>query len=289
MNQQIVSNTIQEINHYNRVLEGNKRYVQKKLSIDDQYFKKLSQGQSPKYLLIGCSDSRAPPNELTETDPGEIFIHRNIANLVIPTDLNLNCVIQYAVEHLNIHSIIVMGHTCCGGIKAAMKQDSVGGLLDLWLNQIKIVYEKHQDLIESLDNEDEKVNCLSSLNIRAQVMNIWKNPIIQKSWQKGNPVMVHGWLFRVETGYIEELLIDSQTPEEMSKVFALKFKLDSEKILQQQTTSQESPKNNARKRFQLMQKKITQHLKQLKENNLGNEQIVELEQLREQVDNQQKI
>ncbi|CAD8150627.1 unnamed protein product [Paramecium pentaurelia] len=288
MNQQIVSNSIQEITHYNRVLEGNKRYVAKKLSTDEQYFKKLSQGQSPKYLLIGCSDSRAPPNELTETDPGEIFIHRNIANLVIPTDLNLNCVIQYAVEHLNIHSIIVMGHTCCGGIKAAMTQESVGGLLDLWLNQIKIVYEKHQDLIEQFDNQDDKVNCLSQLNVRAQVMNIWKNPIIQKSWQKGNPVMVHGWLFRVETGYIEELLIDSQTPEEMSKVYALKFKLDSERILQKQASIQSSPRNNARKRFQLMQKKIIQNLKNLKENSKI-EQDIDPEQLREMVQDSQEL
>ncbi|CAD8140390.1 unnamed protein product [Paramecium pentaurelia] len=289
MNQQIVSNSIREFSQYNRVLEGNKRYVEKKLTTDDQYFKKLSTGQSPKYLLIGCSDSRAPPNELTETDPGEIFIHRNIANLVIPTDLNLNCVIQYAVEHLNIHSIIVMGHTCCGGIKAAMAQESVGGLLDLWLNQIKIVYEKHQDLIESLENEEDRLDCLSQLNVRAQVMNIWKNPIIQKSWQKGNPIMVHGWLFRVETGYIEELLIDSQTPYEMNKVFALKFKLDSERILSKQTTPLGSPKNNARKRFQFMQKKIIQHIKQQKENTSRIEKISDLQQISELIQNCQEL
>ncbi|CAD8152227.1 unnamed protein product [Paramecium pentaurelia] len=268
MNQQIVSNSIQEINHYNRVLEGNKRYVAKKLSEDPNYFKTLSKGQSPKYLLIGCSDSRAPPNELTETDPGEIFIHRNIANLVIPTDLNLNCVIQYAVEHLHIHNIVVMGHTCCGGVKAAMTQDSVGGLLDLWLNQIKLVYEKHADLIESFVDENDKINCLSQLNVRAQVMNIWKNPIVQKAWQKGNPVMVHGWLFRVETGYIEELLIDQHTPEEMCKVYALKFKLESEKQLSKHVSPAGSPKNNAKKRFLNMQRKLIEHINQLKENNI---------------------
>ena len=127
MQEQIVHESIEEFKRYNKVLEGNKRYVEKKLAENPDYFKILSAGQNPKYLLIGCSDSRAPPNEITETDPGEIFIHRNIANLVIPTDLNvrifiiqLNCVIQYAVEHLKVHNIVVMGHTCCGGVKAAM-------------------------------------------------------------------------------------------------------------------------------------------------------------------------
>ncbi|CAD8138609.1 unnamed protein product [Paramecium octaurelia] len=287
MQTQIVHESIEEYKRYNKVLEGNKSYVNKKLAQDEDYFRKLAKGQNPKYLLIGCSDSRAPPNEITETDPGEIFIHRNIANIVIPTDLNINCVIQYAIEHLKVHNIIVMGHTCCGGIKAAMKQDSVGGLLDLWLNQIKLVYEKHQELINSFTEEDDQINCLCCMNVREQVLNIWRNPIVQKSWQEGHPVMVHGWLFRVETGFIEELSLEDSIPEEMSKIFKIKFKPP--KV--QSPTQHEDEEGNAispmraRRRFQRMQSRIetgirhfTIHMQNVNEEEIEHKIVENIEQ-----------
>ncbi|KAM3141960.1 hypothetical protein pb186bvf_005833 [Paramecium bursaria] len=226
MARDLINKGLQDINEYQRVLDGNKRYVEKKTAENPNYFTKLAEGQQPRFLLIGCSDSRAPPNEITETDPGEIFIHRNIANLVIPTDMNMNCVIQYAVEQLRVKNIIVMGHTFCGGIKAAMRQESVGGLLDLWLNTIKLTYEKNQKILDQIINEDEKITCLSCFSIREQVLNLWRNPIIQKSWNSGHPIMIHGWLFRVETGVVEQLSLDEQFPIELSNIFNLNFKTE---------------------------------------------------------------
>ncbi|CAD8211435.1 unnamed protein product [Paramecium pentaurelia] len=264
MQNQVVSKGISEIQKYAKALSGNKNYVQKKLAQDPDYFSKLAKGQNPKYLLIGCSDSRAPPNELTETDPGEIFIHRNIANVVNITDLNLNCVVQYAVEHLKVHNIIIMGHTFCGGVKAAMNQDSVGGLLDLWLNNIKHVYEKNQHLVNQFEDENERVACLSCLNVREQVLNMWKNPIVQKSWQDGHPVMVHGWLFRVETGYIEELQIDENIPENLSNVFRLQFKNAQQAAKNQQQDDKDDQKNipsNSEKYQQMQNKLVTEFRK----------------------------
>ncbi|CAD8190649.1 unnamed protein product [Paramecium octaurelia] len=266
MQNQIVHESISEMKKYAKALQGNRNYVAKKTAEDPDYFRKLSQGQNPKYLLIGCSDSRAPPNEITETDPGEIFIHRNIANVVVPTDLNINCVIQYAIEHLKVHNIVIMGHTFCGGVKAAMKQDSVGGLLDLWLNNLKLVYEKHQELINQLEDEDDRVACLAHMNVREQVLNVWKNPIVQKSWQDGHPVMVHGWLFRVETGFIEELEIEESIPTNLSKVFQLNFKpTQSQKPKQQKEDNEEerSRSPSIRKRFQRMQSRLETEIKRL--------------------------
>ncbi|CAD8183763.1 unnamed protein product [Paramecium pentaurelia] len=262
MSNKFVQKGISEIQKYAKALLGNKNYVQKKLAQDPNYFTKLAQGQSPKYLLIGCSDSRAPPNELTETEPGEIFIHRNIANVVNITDLNLNCVVQYAVEHLKVHNIIIMGHTYCGGVKAAMQQDSVGGLLDLWLNNIKHVYEKNQHIVNQFENENDRVACLSGLNVREQVLNMWKNPIVQKSWEIGHPVMVHGWLLRVETGYIEELQVDENIPESLSDVFRLHFKSAQQAAQNQQSNQQLNiPTSNSQKFQQMQNKLVTEFLK----------------------------
>ncbi|CAD8126716.1 unnamed protein product [Paramecium sonneborni] len=259
MQNQFVQKGITEIQKYAKAILGNKNYVQKKLAQDPEYFTKLAKGQNPKYLLIGCSDSRAPPNELTETDPGEIFIHRNIANVVNITDLNLNCVVQYAVEHLKVHNIIIMGHTHCGGVKAAMNRDSVGGLLDLWLNNIKNVYEKNQHLVNQLENEDDKVACLSCLNVREQVLNMWKNPIVQKSWQDGHPVMIHGWLLRVETGYIEEVQTDENIPENLSNVFRLQFKSPPKPAQTQQSNGNDQTSTG--QIYQQMQNKLVTEFK----------------------------
>ncbi|CAK76095.1 unnamed protein product (macronuclear) [Paramecium tetraurelia] len=277
MQNQVVQNGISEIQKYTKAILGNKNYVAKKLAEDPDYFSKLAKGQNPKYLLIGCSDSRAPPNELTETDPGEIFIHRNIANVVNMTDLNLNCVVQYAVEHLKVHNIIIMGHTFCGGVKAAMNQDSVGGLLDLWLNNIKHVYEKNQHLVNQFQDENDRVACLSCLNVREQVLNMWKNPIVQKSWQDGHPVMIHGWLFRVETGYIEELQIDESIPENLSNVFRLQFKNAQQAAKAQQqddkgdNNEKNVPSSNSEK-YQQMQNKLESEFRKLSPNSQDSNQ-----------------
>ena len=128
--------------------------------------------------MIGCSDSRVPPNELTQTEPGEIFIHRNIANQVIPADMNVNAVLQYAVLHLKVKHVIVMGHTECGGCKAALDCNVLGGMLDLWLSHIRCVYELYQDEIDDIEDYNEKFNKLAEFNVIEQVKNVWKNPYI---------------------------------------------------------------------------------------------------------------
>ncbi|KAM3130274.1 hypothetical protein pb186bvf_017669 [Paramecium bursaria] len=215
-----------QLKDYQLILEGNKQYVAAKLNEDPQYFQKLSKGQQPKYLLIGCSDSRCPPNELTQTQPGEIFIHRNVANCVIPTDLSVNSALQFSIDHLKVSNIIVMGHTYCGGIQAALSQESVGGVLDLWLNNIKQTIEKNQDLVDKVKDNHDKLTLLTKLHIREQIRNLWKSPIVQRAWSRQQQIMIHGWLLKVETGYIEEIEADDTLPNDLAQQFNLKNQLN---------------------------------------------------------------
>ena len=207
---------------YHRLLEGNDLYVKQKLFDDPDYFKNLAKGQSPKHLFIGCADSRVPPNELTKTNPGELFIHRNIANLVVPTDFNINSVIQFAIEGLGVKDIIVMGHTGCGGVKAAL-DPKYHGMIDQWLNPIREVHYDNREELDKITDHDQKVRRLTELTIKRQVLNLCKNQFVQKAWSRGENLGVHGWLCEVETGRIIDLLIDEQEWRDIEGYFKLQF------------------------------------------------------------------
>lgn len=186
---------------HNRLLKDNKSWAKKMMENEPDFFSKLLGVQSPDFLWIGCSDSRVPPDVITQTRPGEIFIHRNIANMVVHTDLNMLSVLQYAVEVLKVQHIIVCGHYGCGGVKAAMTNHSMG-LINKWLRNIKDVYRYHQDEIELLKEEDLKLNRLIELNVMEQVMNLAKTSIIQKSWLHEKAPHLHGWVYDLHDGIL---------------------------------------------------------------------------------------
>lgn len=188
---------------YLKLLNGNKAFAAERSFDDPNFFKNLSLKQTPEYLWIGCSDSRVPANEITKTHSGEIFVHRNIANLVVHTDLNLLSVVQYAVEHLKVKHIIVCGHYGCGGIKAAMSNDNFG-LVDNWLRNIKDVYDKHQEELDLINDLDKRTDRLTELNVIEQVKNLAKTKIIQEAWQK-RQLFVHGWVYGMNNGLITDL------------------------------------------------------------------------------------
>jgi carbonic anhydrase len=190
--------------NYEKLLLENKAWAKQKVQDDPDYFNRLVDVQKPKYLWIGCSDSRVPPNEITQTEPGEIFIHRNIANMVVHTDLNMLSVLQYAVEVLEVEHIIVCGHYGCGGVKAAMGRNSLG-IIDKWLRNIKDVYRYHESDIESKGSEKAKLNRLVELNVEEQLTNLAKTSIVQKAWKKRNGPVLHGWVYDLHDGIIDPI------------------------------------------------------------------------------------
>ena len=212
---------------YRKMLAANEDWVGRRTSQDATYFDKLSEGQSPKFLWIGCSDSRVGAEEITQAQPGEIFVHRNIANLVIHTDLNVMSVVQYAVDVLHIQHIIVCGHYGCGGVLSAMKTDDYG-LVNKWLRNIKEVYVKHAPLLDGLASEQERADKLVELNVVEQVHNLAETSIVQKAWQR-RQLSIHGWVFDMKTGRIKDLdvLIDSQAS--LHPVFRFRLPDDSAK------------------------------------------------------------
>lgn len=186
---------------YYKLLKNNEEWSSSQVKEDPEYFKRLSSIQKPEILWIGCSDSRVPADRITGTEPGEIFVHRNISNMVIPTDLNLLSVLQFAVEVLHIKHIIVCGHQNCGGIAAAMQTES-HGLMDQWIWNIKNVYRMHRDEIEALPTTDERKARLTILNVQEQVMNLSKTSIIQRAWKEQQLPHLHGWVYDVRDGVI---------------------------------------------------------------------------------------
>ena len=197
---------------YEKLLLENKAWAQDKLELDNTYFDNLASGQQPKFLWIGCADSRVPAESITGAQPGEIFVHRNVANLVIHTDMNLLSVLQYAVEVLKVEHVIVCGHYGCGGVKAAITHDDLG-LINKWLRSIKDVYAQHEDEILAIENETTRVNRLVELNVLAQVQNLVKTSIIQSAWYFEQRPTVHGWVFGLGTGLITELVNYDHTHE----------------------------------------------------------------------------
>ena len=203
------------------LFDNNKKWAEKIKESDPDFFHKLSMQQSPEYLWIGCSDSRVPANEIVNMLPGEIFVHRNIANVVIHTDLNCLSVIQYAVEVLKVKHIIVCGHYGCGGVKAAMGNKEYG-LIDNWLRHIKDVYSYHQEKIDALQDEDEKFKLLCELNVIEQVANICHTTIVQNAWKSGQSLSVHGWIYSIADGILKDLDVCIAGLDEISQIHRMK-------------------------------------------------------------------
>ena len=193
------------MNDYERLLLQNKAWSEEKFSFDKKYFNRLAHQQKPKFLWIGCSDSRVPANEITGTDPGEIFVHRNIANMVVHTDLNMLSVLQYAVEYLKVEHVIVCGHYGCGGVDAAVSSKSYG-LINKWLRNIKEVYKIHQDEVDKETTHVAKVNKLVEFNVLEQCQDLIKTSIIQKAWKQRNAPEIHGWVYGLSNGLVNELI-----------------------------------------------------------------------------------
>jgi carbonic anhydrase len=189
---------------YDRLLLENKAWAQETIEDDPEFFNRLTHIQSPEFLWIGCSDSRVPADKITGTQPGEIFVHRNIANMVVHTDLNLLSVLQYAVEVLKVKHIIVCGHYGCGGVKAAMTQHNFG-IINKWLKNIKDVYRFNRAEVDQHSNENDKLNKLIELNIQEQVMNLAKTSIVQRSWQNRQAPDLHGWVYGLNDGLIKPI------------------------------------------------------------------------------------
>lgn len=200
------------------LLANNQQWVAEKLQLDPNFFINGAQGQHPKYLWIGCSDSRVPPDEITKTSPGKIFVHRNIANLVVQTDMNLLSVLQYAVEVLKVEHVIVCGHYGCGGVNAAMGTHQYG-LIDNWIRQIKDTQNYYWQQLAALD-EAARFDRLVELNVIEQVYNLGKTNIIQNAWKEGTRPSLHGWVYDLKTGHIREQtssINDEETLKEVCK------------------------------------------------------------------------
>jgi carbonic anhydrase len=189
---------------YEKLLLENKAWAAEKIGDDPAYFDRLADIQTPDFLWIGCSDSRVPANEITGTQPGEIFVHRNVANMVVHTDLNLLTVLEYAVHHLKVKHVIVCGHYGCGGVKASMTQHNFG-IINKWLRNIKDVYRIHRDEIDRIKEEEGRVNRMVELNVQEQVMNLAKTSIIQKAWKQNQYPHLHGWVYGLKDGLIKPI------------------------------------------------------------------------------------
>jgi carbonic anhydrase len=205
---------------YNALLRGNSQWVELKLKEDSEYFKTLAKGQSPQVLWIGCSDSRVPANEVTGTKPGEVFVHRNIANVVVHSDMNMLSVLDYAVNVLKVKHVIVAGHYGCGGVAAALSNKQFG-LIDNWLRHIKDVYRLHSHELDRITDETQKQNRLVELNVSEQVYNLCKTSIIQNAWMERGDLEVHGWVIDLGTGLIKDLKVSSSSPHNLGYVYEL--------------------------------------------------------------------
>lgn len=187
---------------YEKLLLENKAWAEEQKTADPEFFSRLAAQQAPKFLWIGCSDSRVPADKITGTEPGEIFVHRNIANLVVNTDINLLSVLQYAVEVLKVEHVIVCGHYGCGGVKAAMNNHHYG-IINHWLKEIKDIYRFQRDVVDLLPTEEERVNKMVELNVIEQVFNLSKTSIIQGAWKNEQRPQLHGWVYGLSDGIIK--------------------------------------------------------------------------------------
>ena len=202
------------------LLENNKNWVANKLAIDPSYFEKLSNSQNPEYLWIGCSDSRVPANQITGTLPGDIFVHRNIANMVVHSDMNMLSVLSYAVEVLKVKHIIVCGHYGCGGVIAAMENKQFG-LIDNWLRHIKDVYRYHHKELDAIADKTQRARRFVEVNVMEQVHDLGKTSIVQNAWKNNQPLHVHGWVYDIHDGIIKDLNVSFTCTKDLHKVYHL--------------------------------------------------------------------
>ncbi len=207
---------------YKKILDNNKIWSETKLSQDPEYFEKLAHGQQPPLLWIGCSDSRVPANEVIGAQPGEVFVHRNIANMVVHSDMNMLSVLDYAVNVLKVKHVIVCGHYGCGGVKAAMGNSSIG-LIDNWIRHIKDAYRHNRQYLDSIIDENDRFKAFVEINVKEQVMHLAKTSIVQGAWANGQELCLHGWVYGLDTGIVKDLEVNFCDNNDMDKVDRLRF------------------------------------------------------------------
>ena len=207
---------------YNKLIENNKKWVENKLKLNPLYFDKLSKGQKPPLLWIGCADSRVPANEIIGAEPGEVFVHRNIANMVIHTDMNMLSVLDYAVNVLKVKHVIVCGHYGCGGIEAAMTNKSIG-LIDNWIRHIKDIYRVHKKELDNIEDLTKRTNRFVELNVVEQVYDLAKTSIVQNAWANNQELAIHGWVYGVDSGIIKDLGVNFKNDSQLDEVYKLDF------------------------------------------------------------------
>jgi carbonic anhydrase len=205
---------------YEKLLDNNKKWVTEQLELDPNFFENLSKGQSPEYLWIGCSDSRVPANTITGTDPGEMFVHRNIANMVVHSDMNMLSVLSYAVEVLKVKHIIVCGHYGCGGVLAAMGNQQIG-LIDNWLRHIKDVYRYHHNELDAITDPIARGRRFVEVNVMEQVFDLGKTSIVQNAWKNDQPLHIHGWVYDIHDGLINDLGVNFKCTKDLHSVYHL--------------------------------------------------------------------
>ena len=205
---------------YESLIEGNKEWEAETLKQDADYFNRLASGQKPPVLWIGCADSRVPANQITGTLPGEIFVHRNIANVIVHNDMSMLSVLDYAVNVLKVEHVIIAGHYGCGGVAAAMT-DKQYGLIDNWLRNIKDVYRLHKAEIDAIADQEEKVRKMVHLNVIEGVNKLCGTSIIQNAWARGQKLDVHGWVIDIETGFIKDLEVTCNSNNDFDHIFKL--------------------------------------------------------------------
>lgn len=201
------------------LLENNLKWASGRVRVDPEYFRRLSSGQSPEYLWIGCSDSRVPANEVVGLQPGELFVHRNVANLAPINDINLMAVLQFAIESLKVRHIIVCGHYGCGGIRAAL-EDERHGVLDHWLQRVRRICEDHRRELDAIGDREVQVNLVAELNVLAQVRSLARNPFVLDAWKREQPLALHGWVYSIRDGLLRDLETTLTSSDDATRLFS---------------------------------------------------------------------
>ncbi|MDC7683105.1 carbonic anhydrase [Asticcacaulis sp. BYS171W] len=202
------------------LIENNRNWAREKTRVDPDFFSRLVRQQNPEYLWIGCSDSRVPANEIVNLDPGELFVHRNVANLAPPQDANYLSVLQYAVHVLKIKHVLVVGHYGCGGVRASIESTD-HGLIDHWLSPIRDVAHEHRHELDACSSQDARVDRLCELNVISQVRNVATNPIILNAWREGQPLAIHGWVYSIANGLVTDMNISVRNLAERERLFGI--------------------------------------------------------------------
>ena len=211
-----------EVKFYKQLIENNRKWVASKIDENPDFFNELAKGQKPPLLWIGCADSRVPANEIIGAKPGEVFVHRNIANMVIHTDMNMLSVLDYAVNALKVKHVIVCGHYGCGGVQAAMGNQSIG-IIDNWIRHIKDVYRMHKTELDSIGNEKDRFDAFVELNVKEQVLDLAKTSIVQSAWKNNQELLLHGWVYGLDSGKVVDLDVNVSSNQDLEEVYQLNF------------------------------------------------------------------